>query len=70
MKGEDEKAKLAECAHAGVCMRAREVGGKNTFTLAAETSLDFVRCSAFSYEIPQFLRECSRECPLFLIFLA
>ena len=50
-------------------MCAREVV-KNTFTLATETPLDFVFCSVFSYESPQFLRECSHECPLFLIFLA
>lgn len=53
---------------ARVCVRVS--WGENTFTLATETPLDFVRCSAFFCEIPQFLRERSRECPLFLIFLA
>ena len=64
VKGEGEKAKLAECAYARV-----RGGVKNTFTRVAKTSLYFVFCSAFLLEIPQFLRDSLREWPLLLNFI-
>ena len=60
VKGEGEKAKLAECARAGACMRAREVGEEHVHPCGGNALRFCVLFRVFLRNPPIFKRTLPR----------